>query len=943
VTLRTLTPAARLASNIRQFVLAVTLSSIAGVTLAATDPKASRLYEDALRRFENKDHAGAILQLKNALQVDPSMLPVQVLLGRALLANGDVVAAEVAFSEALRLGVDRSEVVVPLARAVIAQGKQKELLADSRLSPNGLRPASRQQMLLILAGAAADLGDRAAALRSIDEARTVDNSNIEVYLAEASARIRFRQVPEAMAAVDKALAIDRGSAEALYLKGSIFQGASNIQAALPFYDKALVKNPRHLEALISRAGAALDLNRIPDLERDVAAIEAVSPKDPRGLYLKAMAAGRRGQQAAASDAFRSVAALLDAAPYGFLQHRPQLLMIAGLSHHALGEYQKAKSFLEALQAQQPANPASKLLGQLYLRDKNFARAAESLEGYLRGSPNDTQAIVLYASVNMALGRHARAAQLTQDALRRQDNPDLRAVLGASLVGTGRLSEGAAELEAAVRKDPGNFSAAATLVMLNLGAGRTSVAVQRAASLQNRHPQNISAWNLLGTAKAAAGDVAGARKAFESALALSPKFAPAEMGLARLEISTGLLDSAARRLAGILAVDSGNVEANVEVGLVLERQGHLADAQRYIEKADELSGPNSYDAALTLLEFHLRHGKVDAARKALDRAQTRSSDALPVLLAQARVYQSLGDLPASRSALTRASSAATRDPATQVRIALLQLQVDTPAAAAYSVGKALEVSPRWLPAVALMADIELRQDQLDMAEQRAKAILTTNPNAAVGHAILGDVAVRRGKPELAIAHYRRAHDLDRSPASALRLYGTAKRLNEVSADRFAQDWLKSQPDDVAFRRVLASDLSRTGKFAAARLQYEAILQKTPNDAAVLNDLANVLIELGLPSALPTAERALALKPSVPYIIGTAGWAAYKQGQLDRALQLLRDARLRDPDNLDTRFFLASTLAKSGRMEEARAELDFALGSGRPFQYATAASELAKALK
>ena len=52
------------------------------------DSKASKYYEDALVRYEKKDVAGAIIQLKNALQIDKSMLPVQMLLGKALLQTG---------------------------------------------------------------------------------------------------------------------------------------------------------------------------------------------------------------------------------------------------------------------------------------------------------------------------------------------------------------------------------------------------------------------------------------------------------------------------------------------------------------------------------------------------------------------------------------------------------------------------------------------------------------------------------------------------------------------------------------------------------------------------------------------------------------------------------------------------------------------------------------
>jgi len=82
----------------------------------------------------------------------------------------------------------------------------------------------------------------------------------------------------------------------------------------------------------------------------------------------------------------------------------------------------------------------------------------------------------------------------------------------------------------------------------------------------------------------------------------------------------------------------------------------------------------------------------------------------------------------------------------------------------------------------------------------------------------------------------------------------------------------------------------------------------------------------------ADRALALTPTVPHVLGTAGWAAFSVGQTDRALLLLRDARLRDPNNPDTRYFLGAVLARQGRANEARDELRAALALGRDFIHA-----------
>jgi predicted Zn-dependent protease len=134
-----------------------------------------------------------------------------------------------------------------------------------------------------------------------------------------------------------------------------------------------------------------------------------------------------------------------------------------------------------------------------------------------------------------------------------------------------------------------------------------------------------------------------------------------------------------------------------------------------------------------------------------------------------------------------------------------------------------------------------------------------------------------------------------------------------------------------RRMLADLHAQRNELPAAKKQYQALLKQQPDDAEAMNNLANVLLLAGEPGALPLAERAMALRPGASHIIGTAGWAAFKAGQPDRALQLLRDARLRDPSNAHTRYFLGSVLAETGRTAEARSELRAALqaGAGQAF--------------
>ena len=130
---------------------------------------------------------------------------------------------------------------------------------------------------------------------------------------------------------------------------------------------------------------------------------------------------------------------------------------------------------------------------------------------------------------------------------------------------------------------------------------------------------------------------------------------------------------------------------------------------------------------------------------------------------------------------------------------------------------------------------------------------------------------------------------------------------------------------------------------AKVAYEDLAKVAPDDSSALNNLASVLIQLKDPGAIKVAEQAVAKNPNNANAIDTLGWALYGEGQTDRALQMLRDARLREPENPDIRYHLAVVLAKTGRVTEAREELESALKGARSFENAGDATALLKTLK
>ncbi|WP_295953997.1 XrtA/PEP-CTERM system TPR-repeat protein PrsT [Rhodoferax sp.] len=927
-------------------VLLALLCASSLASYAVTDSKASRFYEDALGRFEKHDMPGAIIQLKNALQIDKNMLPVQVLLGKALLANGEAATAEVALLEALRLGVSRAEVVVPLAEAFIAQGKQKLLLEQSQFNPAGLPPGTQVQVLLLRASASADLGDPRGALKGIEEARVVDGRTPEVWLAEVPVRIRARQFAEANVAVGRALALAPNSAEVRYQKGALLHVQGNLRAAVAAYDSALQIDPKHIEARVARAGVAIDLGKDADAAKDVAELQRLSPREPRAAYFKALLAERSGNNAAVRTALAEVTGLLDPVPVSFVQYRPQLLMLNGLAHFGLKEPEKAKPYFESFQRVQGNSPVSKLLAQIYMSEGNFTRATELLEDYIKVQPGDGQALTLLAGANMAQGRNAKATALMQQVLATKDAPEFRTALGLSLIGGGKTSDAIVQLETAF-KDPSQTQAGTALVGLYLRDGQTAKAVAIADKLVKLQPNNAGFNNLLGMAQAQAGVLPAAKIAFERAVQLDDKLLQAKINLARVDIAAKSYDSAATRLATILKADDKNIDAMYEMANLSDRRGQAAEVLRWLQKASDIAGPKELRPDTSLVELHLRNRAPALALEAAKRLLAKAPDSLPSLLVYGRAQLANGDVEGAKSTFSGATRFADFNAVQQTEIATLQMAANNPAGAAYSLEKALSSRPDYLPAMAMMVDVELSQGAPAKAEQRARQVLAQTPKLAIGYSLLGDVAQARGQTAAAIDAYRRAHQAEPSSDTLLRLFrAVSSQDGGKPALLLAEQWIKAHPQDMVVRRALADSYARAENYPAARTNYEILLKAKPDDIGAMNYLVNVLLRLKDPAAIAMGEKALALAPANANVIDTLGWALFQSGkadQADRALQLLRDARLREPSNPEIRYHLAAVLAHSGRNTEARDEVDAALKDGRSFDGVAAAEALRKTLR
>ncbi|WP_313954123.1 XrtA/PEP-CTERM system TPR-repeat protein PrsT [Accumulibacter sp.] len=893
----------------------------------ATPEKAARFYEDALRRFDQNDTSGAVVQLKNALQEDKGMLAAHLLLGKALLKDGNLKGAEAAFEEALRQGVNRAEIVLPLGQIYLTLGRPEVVI--ERFTAAGLPPALQVEVLTLRGNAYLEMGNTRLASQSFGEARAIDPKAAGPVIAEASIFLASGQLDRAAENAAKAIELAPNDANAWSVSGSVKHAALDLAGALVAYDRALSLEPRHAEARVARAGLLVDLGRTADAQADLDFLVKSAPGEPRAAYLRALLAAQKRDSRATAAALAEVIKIVDALPARWLARREHLLMAGALAHHALGNREKASEYLNIIIANNSRHlAAKKLLAAISVETRDYARARPLLEELHKAAPDDVQVMFLLGSVHMAERRYQSASELLEKAAASTGSVEMTRALAFSQLELGQDELGQANLEKAVAADPGDFKAAASLSTIYLRSGQAQKAIRTAEALVRRHPDNLAALNFLGSVKAAAGDKVGARATYTALLAKDATFRPAALNLVKLDVSENRFDDARRRLDAMLAKHHDDSDALLQYGLLEQRAGRAPEAIRHLKKASEVQRRDPR-AGLALLDVYLGQKQNEQALVWAKDLAARYPDGLAIRLAMGRALLANGDESGARNAFAGATRLADYDPRMQVEIARWQLAAGNPDGALYSAGKALQGRPDDLAAMTLVVEIETRRGEPARADAALKALNARYPKRLETALATGYVAMARGQYPAAMAAYRTALEREESTANALNLVRAQLAAGEAGkAASFLQGWVKTRPLDLLALKALAEAQFRAGQLAAARQTYARVIAEDTDDAVVLNNYANLLQQLKDPVAAKHAERALQLDPENPSYLDTLGWILVQQGKGEAGLRYLREARLRSPGSGEIRYHLAYALARGGRKAEARDELSAALtGPGR----------------
>jgi len=515
------------------------------------------------------DTQAAERQLDQALQSAGNDVQTWILKGELELSLQKPDAAESSFEKALELSPTSIAARMGIVRAMLAQSKTDEAMAEidvlAKASPN--HPLVNY-LRALAARQGNDLDGAQGALREV--LRVAPNYAPGLLLAGQIHYMR-REFEQSREVLERYLTQLPDNTAAKKLLAAVYIELKQPQKAVDMLGPMAAQAPTdpqllamlgtaHMSQRDFKAGRAY-LGQAADLAPDAAAIRTQ-------LAVSHLASGD------SADAISELEAALESNP-DF--SRADVLLI--LTHFQNREFDKALAAANKLAEKQPTNAQVRnLLGAAYEGKKDYAMARESYRKATELDPGYATAALNLARLDLRDGKRDEARSAYEAILElHKDQPVALVALAKMASDDGRAQEGIALLERARDKNPNAVQPRLILANYQLRRGNAPEALVLAGEAYAISPQLPAAALLLGRAQIANGQPDDALSTLSELAQRYPDSADTHMQLALAYGQKRDVDNTRRALDRVLELQPGNPLATLGLGNLALRTGELDEA------------------------------------------------------------------------------------------------------------------------------------------------------------------------------------------------------------------------------------------------------------------------------------------------------------------------------------------------------------------------------
>jgi tetratricopeptide (TPR) repeat protein len=632
--------------------------------------RAQKHFASAQEWLQRNKPEEAVIEFRNAIQLDPRFANAHFELGKLQLKKGEVVSGFQSLLLAVKYDPENREANLNIAEILLRGGRFTDAHAKAEAILNKWPEDVNAQ--LVQAESEIGLGDDRNAHRIIDKLLQDDGNNSRAIFDLAAINFKSHDLDSAIANLRRAWELTPDNALAPLILSRVYEGRKDIEQAAAVLDEGLRRKPESIQLRYALAGLYIRsnhaeeaepylrqvqqigrkdpqhravmaqyytiLNRLPEAEAEYKRVLAENPDDStnwRGLAELYLGTGRRDEAVVIAEklvkqnsqdweaqTLRGRLDLLYGKADQALLHfqyaqkiNPDAAPVYFNTAQALlkqGNMEQAKVALQEAVRRQPNFPGAWLvLAELAMRTGDVDRAIEDLNSARseRRLP-ELEVNLLLSQAYAIKGELERADQTLSNLMQAKAAQQSRALLLYNLgwirLQRGRHAEAGKLAMAALQSDPKSEQALYLLGLSYLAQKQPERAIQTVDSYIQKQQGWAPGFDILGKVALQSSKLDIAEQAFKRALELQPDSFSASMGLAETYAGQKQSESAIATYEDLEKRSRDTAFIPLRIGLLEEAAGNWEKAQEAYKRSISLDS-NNPTAKNNLAWIYVQHG------------------------------------------------------------------------------------------------------------------------------------------------------------------------------------------------------------------------------------------------------------------------------------------------------------------------------------------------
>ncbi|MDC0602190.1 PEP-CTERM system TPR-repeat protein PrsT [Aliiglaciecola sp.] len=889
-----------------------TLLLVLGLTLiVGCSQKTSEDHLQAAQQMiAEKRMDSAVIELKNAIKLNPRDPVARYELGKVYLRKKEYDSAEKELNRALEYGQPASDVIPLLSQAYQNTGAYAEL-SEIDHSEAGMSSEQEVEVGFFKLQSLAQLGKEEEAKALIEELSTVQADTVYRGLVDIFAGIIERvDVQQTVEKTEALAAKYPENSDLMKLQGQMYLQASQPDKAAEVYTKYIEAYPEDTQIVFVLAKLLVDSGKPLEAESYVDQLLEINAENALLNQLKSVVSAAKNEHGDAQ--IYAEKAIQNG------RGDPVLRLIAGYSAYIVKDFEAANTHLSYIASSLPAtHPGLKMLAASQLELGLTGEASEVLGNLNEVSEEDAK---LFSKTGYELIRSGNMKE-AKDVVERSAQIS-RSAEDLTRLGVLRLSlndvSGILDLEKALEQSPEMAVTRATLANAYLSTNQLDKAKELADEWLAADPNDFRGYMLEGEVLSKREDFTGAEASFKKADELEPENGLVKLALANLDLLQGNTEAGLEKLRVILDKKSDFVPALASYYLT----------NRSIDKGPEGMKPGleALEANPTSQEIRLLVARMQMSERQWQDALTtlaefNEADKLPAAYWNIKGKSLLGmggiaDADAHHDKWI--AKYPNNKQANLGKLLILDAKADFKKGAELS-ESFLEVRDD-LAIQMLNVHFLVMSGQLDKANAAFDILPETAQNLPASQGFKARLLIAEGKHDEALPMSKTVYENIPNSRNAVLLAVNLERADQKDKARILlENHAKQFPNDVAVKMMLAERQIASNENEAIAT-YEKTLKLNPNNFVVLNNLAYLYTQDGrLKEAETYARQAVEQRPDNADAVDTLAQALMKQEKYEEALRYYDRVINDDMKNNEIYLNYVEVLFANGNSSLARRKL------------------------